>query len=280
MEIVIKICAFIGTFLGFLQIYKVIYAFGVLTHKKYKKSDVQHSFGICVAARNEDKVITGLLESINQQNYDKSKIKVFVCAHNCTDNTALICQEYTKNCNFEINVFEHNCSDEKTKGFALRYLFNKIKENNLDQNLDGYFVFDADNVLKADYIEKMNDAFSEGNKIITSFRNSKNLSQNWISFSYAIHWLRTCLLEHRGTTLFNLSCRIQGTGFLFAKELVKDGWNWTSLTEDRAFCTDAVIKDYKVCYCEEAEFFDEQPYTLKVALRQRVCNPQLKTNLN
>ena len=90
----------------------------------------------------------------------------------------------------------------------------------------------------------MNEAFDAGHKIITSYRNSKNMNQNWISFSYAMHWMRTCLTENRAKGVLNQACRIQGTGFLFASELVKDGWNYTTLTEDRSFCTDAVVQGY------------------------------------
>ena len=55
----------------------------------------------------------------------------------------------------------------------------------------------------------------EGNKIIVSFRNSKNMNQNWISFGYAMHWIRTCLTVNRAKGVLKQACRIQGTGFLF-----------------------------------------------------------------
>ena len=70
--------------------------------------------------------------------------------------------------------------------------------------------------------------------------------------------------------MFHFATRIQGTGFLFASELLKDGWNYTSLTEDRAFCADAVAKGYKISYNNEAEFYDEQPVDMKTVMRQRI----------
>lgn len=116
----------------------------------------------------------------------------------------------------------------------------------------------------------MNESFDAGEKIITSYRNTKNFDDNWISASYALHWLRTIRNEHRVRSFLNLATRIQGTGFLFSNELIKDGWDYTSLTEDRAFCADAVIKGYKISYNDEAEFYDEQPVDLKIAMRQRI----------
>ena len=70
--------------------------------------------------------------------------------------------------------------------------------------------------------------------------------------------------------MLHLATNIQGTGFLFANEIVKDGWKYTSLTEDRALTADAVAQGYEITYQDEAEFFDEQPVSLRIAVRQRL----------
>lgn len=270
MAYVITVCSVIGTILLILRAYQVIYYLGIFKNTHYKPTENRHKFGICIAGRNEERVIRNLLDSIDRQDYPKDKLVIFVVADNCTDNTAQIVRDFANESEIETHCIEHINPDERTKGFALRYLFNEIISNYGIDYCEGYFIFDADNVLNSDYVQRMNEAFDEGHKIITSFRNTKNTAQNWISFSYAMHWLRTCLFEHRGKNLVGLSCRIQGTGFLFASEVVKDGWIYTSLTEDRAFCSDAVVNGYRVVYCEDAKFYDEQPYSLKVSLRQRL----------
>ena len=273
MSIIIQICNFIGIIIAILCCYKVcFYLIGIFKYRKFKPTKNKHNYAFCIPARNESKVIKNLLDSIANQDYPLEKITVFVVADNCTDETAQIARSYDNGLN--VVVYEHNNTNERTKGFALRYLFEQIK-NDYEagggvKSFDGYFVFDADNVLSRNYVTKMNEAFDAGNKIITSCRLSKNMNQNWISFSYATHWLRTCLGENRGKSVLKQACRIQGTGFLFSNELVRNGWIYTSLTEDRSFCTDAVIQNYKISYCDEAVFYDEQPYKLKIALRQRL----------
>ena len=82
--------------------------------------------------------------------------------------------------------------------------------------------------------------------------------------------MRTQRTEHRARSVFRLATRIQGTGFLFTNEIIKNGWNYTSLTEDRAFCADAVVNGYRISYNNDAEFYDEQPTDLKIAMRQRI----------
>jgi len=270
MQIAIKILEIIGTIITVLCAYKAIFfVVGFFSYRKFKPTENKHKYGICVAARNEEKVIRNFLESVANQDYPLDKLTVFVVADNCTDDTAKIVREFKEN-DLNVVVYEHNNPDERTKGFALKYLFEKIEEDYGRDSFEGYFIFDADNVINKNYVTKMNEAFDEGHKIITSFRNSKNMNQNWISFSYAMHWMRTCLTLNRGKSVLNQACRIQGTGFLFSNELVKDGWKYTTLTEDRSFCSDAVIQNYRIQYCDEAVFYDEQPYKLKVALRQRL----------
>ena len=223
-----------------------------------------HKYGICIAARNEEKVIGNLLDSIYKQNYPKDKYQVFVVADNCTDKTAKVAKSKGA------IVYERFNNKEKTKGYALKYLFNKIEDDYKTDSFEGYFIFDADNLLKEDYLSKMNDAFDEGCKIITSYRNTKNFDENWISSTYAIHWIRSIRIHHRARSVLRLATNIQGTGFLFSNEIVKNGWKYTSLTEDRALTADAVAQGYQITYQNEAEFYDEQPTNLKVALRQRL----------
>ena len=255
----------IGVVITYLLFYKSIYfLLGIFFTRKFKPAKKKHKYAIVIAARNEEKVIANLLDSIKKQDYPKDLITTFVVADNCTDKTAKIARDCGAIC------YERFDNERKTKGFALEYLFERIEEDYGRMSFEGYFVFDADNLLKSDYITKMNDAFDSGKKIITSYRHSKNFDENWISSTYAIHWLRSIRTGHRARSILHLATNIQGTGFLFPSEIVKDGWHYTSLTEDRALTVDSVANGYEITYQDEAIFYDEQPVSLKVALRQRL----------
>ena len=248
-----------------LIIYKSIYIIiGFFFTRRFKESTNYHKYAILIAARNEEKVIGNLLDSINKQDYPKELLDIFVVADNCTDKTAQIAKQ-----NNAI-VYKRFDNKNKTKGFALQYLFKQIDNDYGITSYEGYFIFDADNLLNKNYIKKMNNAFDSGEKIITSYRNTKNFDENWIASTYAIHWLRSIRTNHRARSILHLATNIQGTGFLFANEIVKNGWNYTSLTEDRALTADAVARGYQITYQDEAIFYDEQPISIKVALRQRL----------
>lgn len=247
-----------------LAYHSVYFIIGIFKTKKFKKAKVKHKYAILIAARNEEKVIGNLLDSIAKQDYPRDLLTTFVVADNCTDTTASIARKKGAIC------YERFNDQDKTKGFALEFLFNNIERDYGINSFEGYFIFDADNLLNTNFVSKMNDAFDSGEKIITSYRNTKNFDENWIASTYALHWIRSSRTSHRARSYLGLATNIQGTGFLFANEIVKNDWHYTSLTEDRALTADAVSNGYMISYQDEAIFYDEQPIKLKVALRQRL----------
>lgn len=262
---IIAVLSAVTSVISFLYKYRAIYTVvGFFATRKFPKAKENHRYAVLIAARNEENVIENLIDSINDQDYPRELITVFTVADNCTDRTPEIARECGAIC------YERHDTERRTKGYALQFLVEQIQKDYGIDSFDGYFIFDADNLLKKDYITRMNEAFDAGEKIVTSYRNTKNFSDNWISASYAFHWYRTIRTEHRPRSLFRLATRIQGTGFLFANELIRDGWNYTSLTEDRAFCADAVANGYTITYCDAAEFYDEQPVSFRIAMRQRI----------
>lgn len=141
-----------------------------------------------------------------------------------------------------------------------------------DYNPDGFFIFDADNLLDKNYVKEMNKAFDSGEKIVTSYRASKNYGQSLMSMGSSLQFIRECRFIHTPRNLFDLSTHVSGTGFLVSSDIlnIKEGWKYGKLTEDLEFSCDNLIKGNKVAYCDEAVFYDEQPVTLKQTYRQRL----------
>lgn len=267
IQIVDLIFGVIFGIFGAMTVHFVFFSIvGLFTKKKFPKAKVQHKYGIIIPARNEEAVVGNLIKSVYKNNYPQDKLQVFVIAHNCTDKTAQIARD------LGATVYEYNNPNECTMGYAFRYLFDQIKKDYGVQNYDGFFLFNADNILDANYFEKMNDAFdaTEGKSVITSFRNSKNFGTNMISGMYGLYFMSGCLLESRGRTALGCSTRVQGTGYVINSKLVENGWPYVTLTEDWEFTADQVINNTKIEFCDDAVFYDEQPTTFKVMWRQRV----------
>ncbi len=257
------------TLLGFslLAVHFVFFAIvGIFFKKKFPAAEVKLRYGIIIPARNEEAVVGNLIDSIRRNDYPQDKLDIFVIAHNCTDSTAQRARE------MGATVYEYANPEENTMGYAFKYLFDRIREDFGVENYDGFFLFNADNILDVNYFDKMNDAFvaCDGKNVITSFRNSKNFGENLISACYGLYFMYGCRFESRGRTVLGCSTRVQGTGYVINSEIVKDGWKYVTLTEDWEFTADRVLLGEKIYFCDEAVFYDEQPTDLRVMWRQRL----------
>ncbi len=247
------------------QMFYILVAF-FRKHKGKNPKDIkQHKYGFIIAARNEATVIGNLIASIQQQEYPSELIRIFVIADNCTDDTANVAREAGA------IVYERFNKEQVGKGYALDFGLKSIERDYGNENIEGFFIFDADNLLSKNYITKMNEIFDEGYDVVTSYRNSKNYSSNWLSAGYSLWFLRESKFLNNSRMLMDTNCAVSGTGFLVSARIFKenDGWHYTLLTEDIEFSVDCAVRDWKIGYAE-AEFYDEQPETFKQSWTQRM----------
>lgn len=224
-----------------------------------------HRYAVVIAARNEEKVIGQLIESVRNQSYPSEMIDIFVVADNCTDSTARTARKAGA------FVWERENPEQTGKGYALQYVFNKIMENHGDR-YDGFFILDADNLLDENYISEMNKTFSCGYGVVTGYRNSKNPGSSWISTGYALHFMRESAHLNAPRMELKTACKVTGTGFLISREIVlrNNGWRHFLLTEDFEFTVDCILRGDKMGYCRNAVFYDEQPVSFKQSWDQRL----------
>ncbi len=227
--------------------------------------EVPHRYAVLIAARNEEAVIGNLIESIKAQDYPGELVSVFVVADNCDDGTAAAASKAGA------TVFERFDKVHVGKGYALDYLLRRIELERGDV-FDGYFVFDADNLLSPGYITAMNRQFSDGHRVVTSYRNSKNFGDNWISAGYALWFLRDAEYLNHARALVGSSAVVSGTGFLVSREIIarNGGWPFHTLTEDTEFTADCMARGDRIGYAPDAELFDEQPVKFTQSWRQRM----------
>ena len=224
-----------------------------------------HSFAVLICARNEEAVIGELIDSLHGQTYDQRLLQIFVMADNCTDGTAPAARAAGA------AVYERFDRVHVGKGYALEALLERIAAD-YSNGFDGYFVFDADNLLAPDYIERMNEVFSGGHEIVTGYRSSKNFGGSWVSAGHSLWFLRESAFLNHPRSLIGSSCAISGTGFLFSRRVLDEqgGWPFHLLTEDLQFTAHHVLSGRRVGYAPDAILYDEQPTTLTQSMRQRI----------
>ena len=271
MQILYWINAILGSLFLICYVYQLFYIGVTFVKKKrpHKAEPVPHRFAVLISARNEEKVISELIESINNQDYPRELVTVFTVADNCTDNTAQLAR------NAGAVVYERNDTSKIGKGYALKFLLEKINTDFPKDTFDAFLVLDADNILTTSYLTEMNKTYYDGYKAITSYRNSKNFGDNWISAGYALWFLREAKYVNNSRMILGTSCAISGTGFMIDRSLLQDEngnltWSYFLLTEDIEFTASNIVEGVKIGYCGEAEFYDEQPTTFKQSYNQRL----------
>lgn len=247
-------------------LYQVIFFFIGLIRGQVKipKAKTLHRYAFFIAAHNEEAVIANLVRSIKDQDYPPELIDIFVVADACTDNTASEARDAGA------IVYERNDLSRKGKSWVMDYGFERILKEYPDK-YEGFFIFDADNLLSRDYVSIMNDAFDQGYLALTSYRNSKNFGSSWISAAYATWFIREARYLNNARMICGTSCAVSGSGYLVSAKIIEGmrGWDFHTLTEDIQFATFCAVHGVRIGYAP-AEFFDEQPLTLKASIKQRM----------
>ena len=249
----------------FFAIYGLYYVItGIFAFAKAKKENItcnkKHKFSIIIAARNEEKVIGNIIDSLKKQNYDKDKYDINVIINNSDDKTYEVSKKHGANAiNCDVPV--------KSKGDVLRYVFNKFK----NKKFDAYVIFDADNVVHPDFLTHMNNSLNNGYKVAQGFRDSKNYQDNWISGSYTLFFYIQNFFFNLSRKKLNSSASINGTGFMIQKDFIENlNFNPVTLTEDVELTTVCAIRNEKIDFVKNAITYDEQPTVFKVSLTQRL----------
>lgn len=119
------------------------------------KSDVLHSFSIVIAARNEEKNIVFLLDSLFSLDYPKDKFEVIVVDDRSTDSTGSIAARYCEQQpQLKIITITRNDTEMPHKKNALRAGINAAANDIL--------VFtDADCTVPGQWLKKISEQFTE-----------------------------------------------------------------------------------------------------------------------
>lgn len=222
-----------------------------------------HKFAVVICAHNEGGVISQLLDSLAQQTYDKRAFHVFLLADHCTDNTAERGRAFS-----EVTVYERNNGERSGKGAVLTWGLAKIQAA-FPKQFDVVLAFDADNIADKSFIERVNEAFCRGEKIVMGNRLSLNPYASVVSQWYTLYWHTVDILYCRPRARLGLSAILSGTGFAFALDLLGNkGWQTATITEDIEFSMQQNLNGVYAGYQENAIFYDEQPTTLQAMFSQ------------
>lgn len=262
LTVLSRILSGLGIVFAMYGIYFVVIAlFGIRKRPAAPSAAPATKFAVLIAARNEQRVIAQMIHSLQSQNYPKELYDIIIAPNNCTDDTRGIAVQSGA------DIFDP-VGQISNKGQVLhQFIEGPFKE----KGYDALVVFDADNIIHPDFLQRMNNARLAGYELATGFRDSKNLTESPISTCYSvIYWILNSFYNG-GREALGLSSVIHGCGFMVTRDALKKtkGWNTVTLTEDFEFCAVAVQAGIRIRYVPEAVFYDEQPLTFLQSWKQR-----------
>lgn len=251
-----------GALLGAYGLFYVVIAvFGLKKRKSdFAKTAPSKRLAALIAARNEENVIPQLIESLQKQNYPRDMYDIVVVPNNCTDSTEQTARDLGARI-VNVRVPVHS------KGEALKDAFAQLLDSD---EYDAFCIFDADNIVHANFMQAANDALNAGVRIAQGYRDSKNPSASWAAGASSIfYWFMNRLYNH-ARRVIGSSAALNGTGFIIASSLLKEtGFETHSLTEDLEYTAKCAIKGERIYWLDEAITYDEQPESIFDALSQR-----------
>lgn len=236
-----------------------IACFAVKKPKPYPPAKRLRRIAVLAAARNEEAVIGGLVESLRAQDYPQEWYDIFVIPNNCTDDTEGAARRSGARilrCTGRVSC----------KGDALRQAIAQLGDA-----YEVFCVFDADNRAAPDFLSRMNDAFDAGARVAKARQVAKNPYESWVSGCYDIYFELFHLFFNRARAACGLSAKLVGTGFAVHRDVLArlGGWHTQTIAEDAEFSSQCAAIGERVWWVGDAVTYDEQPTSFAVSLKQR-----------
>ena len=222
------------------------------------------SFAVLIPARDESKVISNLIDSIEKQTFKIDSKDIYIIVENKKDKTVDIAKE--RNINI---IYRKNLTNRRRKGYALDDAIKEILRKK--KHYDAYFIFDADNVLDRNYFKEMVKSYKKGYDIGIGYRNTKNGNSSIFSACSSLTFSMINTFSNNYKMKHNLTLTVSGTGFYIKGKIIEElgGYPFNSLTEDYEFTLYATLNDLTSTYNMKAKYFDEQPTDYNTTIKQR-----------
>lgn len=235
--------------------------------KKYPKGTKNYKFCVIIPARNECNVIENNLISLKKQTYPKDKYDVYVIVESKDDPTCKI----TKKLGYNFYI-RKDLVNKGTKGFAIREFIEDLKVKGINANYDAYMIFDADNRMDSNYLERMNNLKNAGYQVGFGYRNFSNANKNYVTINSAVLFATLNGIFSKGRSIVFDKIMLNGTGYYIDRQIIDDigSWIFVGMTEDVQLTTYCTYHNVKMGYDETVQYYDEQPEDFKTMHKQHV----------
>ena len=236
----------------------LFYLFFWLPRKHWKATTDYKRIAVIIAAHNEEEVIYKTVSYLkNQIDYPKDLYDVYVCAHNCSDNTA----KEAARAGAKVYICNDSNKSHRFVAYPLKYMLSQMLKEEIP--FDFIIRFDADNVPCKSFLKEMNNSIHAGAKIVRAYEGASNLKQNLWTRQCAIFYTKDSRVQNTFRQFFNATAMAPGPGLTMTREIVErmDGWDSMTAAEDAEFTWNRLFEGYKIYFNTDAIVYEDQPST-------------------
>ncbi len=210
------------------------------------KADRKYTFLILYPAYNEDNVIVSSVHQFVGQYYPYNAFHVAVISDHMKPETNDKLRQLP--ITLLTPVFE-----KSSKAKAMQYAMDNIKDK-----YDYIVILDADNVVDADFLEKLNQCCAKGYKAIQCHRCAKNSNNNIAVLDGVSEEINNTIFR-KAHNRIGLSSALIGSGMCFDFKWFKENvYNLTTAGEDRELEALLLKQGVYIHYEENIHVFDEK----------------------
>lgn len=211
-------------------------------------------FLILIPAHDEERLLPGLLKSLDRLDYPAALYSVHLVADNCTDQTAAVAER----AGAEVHIRQDETL--RGKGYALQWLLEILWATG--EPHDAVVILDADSIVSPNFLRVMASRMVQGERVIQAYYTVRNPEESWASgLRYAalsaVHYLRP-----QGRMVLGGSAGLKGNGMVFSADVLKRHVWSASLTEDIEFHMALLLDGERVTFAPDAVVLGEMPATL------------------
>jgi len=255
--LVLQIVVF--TYLALSTVYFLIFSVAGLFSRKIKTplEKKLNRFVVLIPGYKEDAVIIEVAEHALHQDYPTELYDVAVIADSFQPETLLNLKK------LPIRVIEV-VFEKSSKSKAINKALSVLPDV-----YDAVIVLDADNIMAADCIRKMNNALNSGYEAVQGHRAAKNRNTPFAILDSVSEEIGNHIFR-KGHRMLGLSSALIGSGMAFSYQLFKHCmFDIDSTGEDKELEIKLISDGRKIEYLNDAYIFDEKVQKPNVFMVQR-----------
>lgn len=203
-------------------------------------------FHVIIPAHDEESGITETVESCLRLDYPEELFEVVVIADNCRDQTAALAREAGA------TVMERSHPTDRSKGHALKFLFDRLLHSGSIDRLDAVVIIDADTVADPGLLRRFAQILNQGHDWVQAFDTVSNTEASWRTqlMTYSFSLINGVLLL--GQTALGLSGGFRGNGMCFStRGLRRYPWTACGLVEDSEYSWSLRVKGEQIAFARD-----------------------------